>query len=370
MRRRDRVLLFAPHFAEYSTRLAQALAAHADVLLILDGDKRRAFCDDAWFKAATANVRVIEFFADSRLQRMFWTPLLVVAAYLFRPNVFHIQEQADFTSFWLTRMLSLRTPVVVTVHDPKPHTGRDAEFIRRRGRQFRDRIRASASLFHVHGAYCRREMLELDSTRPIVETCHGLLHVPEPDEMVEPEPNRVLFFGRMEAYKGLEVLLDAVDILIGRGCDYRFVIAGSGEALDRLRERLAVTPGVDVLDCFLSPSEVVREFQKCSVAVLPYLEATQSGVAAAAIANGRPVVSSAAGGLMDIVVEGENGLLVPPGDVVALADALQRVLDDADLKETLMRGARSTQARLGWDVAAKALVEGYRILPDAAWSRD
>ncbi len=368
MRKKDRVLLYAPHFAEYSTRLAQAMSAYADVLFIVDGENRRWLCDDPWFKAATANVRVIEFFVGRSYLRMFWTPVLVIAALLFRPKVFHIQEQADFTSCWLTKIVSLTAPVVVTVHDPKPHSGNDHEFIRSRGLWYRDQIRASASLFHVHGDFCRREMLELDASRPIVETYHGLLHVPEPHEIAEPDPNRILFFGRMEAYKGLDVLLDAADVLNARGRNYSFVVAGRGEALDRLRARAAATPGVVVREDFLTPAEVVDQFQKCSVAVLPYLDATQSGVAAAAIANGRPVVSTATGGLLDVIIEGENGLLVPPGDALALADALDRVLQDVALKETLTRGARSAQARLDWTVAAKALVDGYRLLPNAAWS--
>ena len=369
MRKRDKVLLYAPHFAEYSTRLAQAMAAYADILLFIDREDRRSLCDDAWFEASTANLRVVEFSVSSRLLRMFWTPVLVVAALLFRPNVFHVQEQADFTSCWLTKLVGLRAPVVVTVHDPKPHSGRDSDFIRLRGRWYRDQIRTTASLFHVHGAFCLRQMLEMDTKRPVIQTYHCLLHVPAPDQIDEPEPNRVLFFGRMEAYKGLEVLLDAADALNQRGRDYRFVIAGSGEALDRLSERAVATPGVVLFNCFLPPAEVVRQFQKCAVAVLPYLDATQSGVAAGAIANGRPIVSSAAGGLLDVIVEGRNGLLVPPGDATALADALDRVLQDAQLRDTLTSGARATQALLDWDVAAETLVESYRNLPQAAWSR-
>ncbi len=370
MRKKDRVLLYAPHFAEYSTRLAQSLSAHAEVLLVIDGQNRREQCQDEWFRSATAQVRVIEFFVNRSILRLIWTPLLILAGLWFRPKVFHIQEQADFTSFWFTKILSLTTPVVVTVHDPTPHSGRDSEFIRLRGQGYRDQIRASASLFHVHGAFCRRQMLDLDSSRPVVQTYHGVLHVPALDQMREPEPNRILFFGRMEAYKGLEILLNAIDTANARGRDYKLVIAGRGDELDRLRARASATRGVVLRDAFLTPEEVVAQFQMCAVVVLPYLDATQSGVAAAAIGNGRPAVSSAIGGLPDVIVEGENGILVPPGDPMALADALDRILQDTKLREALTKGARSAQSRLDWDLAARTIIGGYRAMPSVAWSGD
>ena len=93
---------------------------------------------------------------------------------------------------------------------------------------------------------------------------------------------------------------------------------------------------------------------------LPYKDATQSGVLASAYGNARPVVASATGGIPDVVTDGVNGLLVPPGDATALADALERVLTSKPLAATLTEGARQTAAGpLNWDRIAEQLLGSY-----------
>jgi glycosyltransferase involved in cell wall biosynthesis len=83
--------------------------------------------------------------------------------------------------------------------------------------------------------------------------------------------------------------------------------------------------------------------------VLPYLNATQSGVLAAALGNGRFAIVSDVGGLRDIVAQNRNGLLVPPGDSDALAEAIRRVASDVDLRRRLSLGARQlAEQELDW----------------------
>ena len=77
---------------------------------------------------------------------------------------------------------------------------------------------------------------------------------------------------------------------------------------------------------------------------MPYLNATQSGVVAAAFGNGRPVVASRTGGLVDAVTEDADGVLVAPGDPAALAEAIGALLDDAPRLARLGEGARRAAA--------------------------
>ncbi|HEY2661255.1 MAG TPA: glycosyltransferase family 4 protein [Caulobacteraceae bacterium] len=363
----NRALLFAPHFSEYTTHLAEALSRHGQVLLVVNAGDRRRQCEPTWFNAATANVRVIEFSVSNRIWRAISPSLLIAAAYIFRPLVVHVQEHPDKTSTRVTDILSRRFPTVVTVHDPKPHSGADSDYLHRGALSLRDKIRESADMFHVHGAYCEKELRSVDTSRPVVQTLHGVIHVPRDDQRRDPDPKRILFFGRMEAYKGLGVLLDAMDILNGDGCGYTLVIAGRGTDLNALRDRAHRTPGVVLLDRFLSPDEVVDEYQKAAVVVLPYLDATQSGVAAGGVANGRPIVSTNVGGLTDVVVDEKNGLVIEPGDSVALAQALRRVLGDDALRAKLTAGSEATQLLLDWGAIAKTISAAYADLESSGW---
>ena len=94
-------------------------------------------------------------------------------------------------------------------------------------------------------------------------------------------------------------------------------------------------------------------FQRASVAVLPYIEGSQSGVTRIAYPLGVPVVVTNVGSIPESVSAGRTGLIVPPGDTNALADALTSVLTDAALGARLAEGARAmADGDMSWDVVA------------------
>lgn len=358
MKGKPRLILFALHFAEYSTHLVEALAPEADILFILDKKSRENECDPLWFEKATANVRLLEFPSKRRLLRWLWTPVLLARCLWFRADLIHIQEQPDALTALIARTFAGRRPVVLTVHDPNAHMGNDAAVERGRRRRRRELIRSAATIFHVHGDYCRRQLLEIvGDARPIISTPHGVIHEPSPGEELCPQPGRILFFGRMLEYKGINVLLEAFERLNARGRDYTLVLAGEGPALEQ--QRAAASKGVLLLNRFISRNEAIAELQKASLVALPYLEATQSGVAAAAIGNGRAMVASAVGGLLDVVRPGENGLLVPAADAGRLADAIDRIFQEPGLLEKLSAGSEQSRDALSWAKIARTLDESY-----------
>jgi glycosyltransferase involved in cell wall biosynthesis len=357
MKDKPRLLFVAPHFAEYSTRLVEALASHAEILFVLSHDSRLRQCEPSWFKTATAGVQLMEYRTNRRALRWLWTPLVLARCMLFRPDIVHIHEQTDLLNTLLTRILAGRTPLVLTVHDPQPHRGRDAELFANMSN--RAVVRGSAKAFHVHGEYCRRLLLDLvGGGRPIVSTNHGVIQEPSPSQARPSEEGRILFFGRMEVYKGVDVLLEAFERLNRRGRAYTLVLAGEGPDFDKARAER--TPGVIVINRFIPHDEAIAELQRASLVALPYLEATQSGVAAAAIGNGRAMVASAVGGLGDVVKDDKNGLLVPPGDPGKLADAIDRIFQEPGLLEKLSAGSAQSRDELSWATIASALSEAYR----------
>ena len=355
-----RVALFAPHYAEYTTRLALALAETEQVLLVLDKKNRTDELTPALLEAARRATTLFEFRRDSRLSRRLSRLTVAWRILVFRPDVIHVQEQPDPLTSIVVATLRHLVPIALTVHDPKPHAGRDTANAMRWDR-YRQDVRRAASLYHVNGRYCAGLMAEVGVPgRPVVTTFHGVILTPDGAGVASPTERRVLFFGRMEEYKGLDVLLEAVRELNGRGVALDLVLAGRGPELDRLDPAIRCLPNVTVVNRYLTPGEAVDEFQRATVVVLPYREATQSGVVAAAFANGRPVVASEVGGLVDVVRHEVNGLFVPPGSVLALADALHRVLDDAELRTRLAEGAgRTGLTTLSWRAAGNILSAAY-----------
>lgn len=172
-------------------------------------------------------------------------------------------------------------------------------------------------------------------------------------------PLRLLFFGRIMPYKGLSHLLRACRALQEEGVPTDLTIAGSGnlEPYAGLLDRLH---GVQVHNRWLDDAEIGSFMAASDFAVLPYTEASQSGVAATAYAAGRPVVATPVGGLAEQVIHGATGLLARDMSVEALADALRAFIEAPALLDRCAAGALDhAKGPLSWrrsaEVAAEAI---------------
>ncbi len=359
-----RVIVVAPHFEEYAYRLARGLSERCDVVLALDlGALRSEFEKRTLPGAPRVSLRNNRFRSLPDLVR------LIVEIVRFRPQVIHWQEPSGLVKAVIAAIVvTLFRPFVtlaLTVHDPVPHDGRDAAVARRLA-LFRRYTRRKVHRILVHGPSCREQYLQAylpypHSEERIALTDHGVI-LADGIDMPPTEPFSVLMFGRMESYKGLAVLCDAIDILSAEGCDLRLQLAGAGPEIDALEPRFTRHPAVSVDKRFVAAADLITMIQASDCVVLPYTGATQSGVLAAAFGNGRFVVASRIGGIADIVEHGENGLLVPPGDAKSLARALQRVATDKVLRGRLQEGARRTAAeQLSWSRIAADLVSRYAV---------
>jgi glycosyltransferase involved in cell wall biosynthesis len=165
-----------------------------------------------------------------------------------------------------------------------------------------------------------------------------------PETVGKPdEPPHVLYAGRLSPEKGVLELVAAA-----RGIP--LVVAGDGPLRDRVPEALGFVPHDRLLGLY----------ERAAVVACPSYREGYGVVCAEAMAYGRPVIASAVGGLRDLVVDGETGLLVPPGDVPALRGALQRLLADADLRRRLgTAGRERARELLSWDRAVEQTVTAY-----------
>ena len=170
-----------------------------------------------------------------------------------------------------------------------------------------------------------------------------------------------LFFGFVRRYKGLHVLLDAMPSVTERVPEARLVVAGEFYA-DEAALRAQAAPLGDAVrfDAGYIPDEqIALYFSAADAVVQPYVSATQSGVAQIAFHFGRPVVTTDVGGLAEVVPDGEAGLVVPPEDPGALADALVRFVEGR-MGERLEAGVRREREAYSWDRLFEALEEMAR----------
>jgi len=168
----------------------------------------------------------------------------------------------------------------------------------------------------------------------------------------------VLFFGYAAPYKGLDDLLAGLALARPDVPALHLLVAGefpNGSAAFRERVReLGLAAAVTLIDRYVPNEDVATLFSAADVLVLPYRDATQSGVAALGVGFGIPIIASDVASVRDTVVDGNNGLLVPPRAPAALAHALGCLFRD-DLRDRLAAGMRARQPALSSEHLLAAL---------------
>ena len=285
------------------------------------------------------------------------------------PDVIHLEGMPGRLVWALPELRGW--PLVLTFHDPEPHTGyrsRKDTLARwlavRRADQFILHNRAQKDRFCVR-YHVPPERVSCTPLGPY-DCFRAWADSPATDD-----GRTILFFGQIYAYKGLDVLYRAAPMICERVPGAHFVVAGRPAANYAMPVPPALPNGgrIQVISRFIHNAELARLFQEATVVVCPYTDATQSGVVLTAYAFGKPVVATRVGGLPEYIADGQTGVLVPPGSPVALAEALADTLLRLAAQPTLREHfARQIQARrdgdLSWDaIAAETLATYQRATP-------
>jgi glycosyltransferase involved in cell wall biosynthesis len=171
--------------------------------------------------------------------------------------------------------------------------------------------------------------------------------------------------GVLEHYKGIDELAEAWRVVAAKLPSATLHLVGRGTRREVVERLVAELPGRTEWTEVLPTEGVARALDDATTLVLPSRSEGMGRVLVEAFCRGRPAVASRVGGIVDLVRDGENGLLVPPQDSQALAHALLRVLSDAGLAERLAAGAAASAddwAATPEEYAAQleALVAGLR----------
>ena len=343
-----RVMLICDWFLKYVAELAIGLAAEGHQVVLLCRTHAMEFGNDPRERAVLlervrgSGVSVHEVPGRPASFRAAAAAFKAIArARRHRPEIVHAQE-----AVYDPRLLAAtgRQPVVLTLHDPEPHLG--VRF-KSKHQLLRRLWRLRANTFIVHSEHLVPQ-LGRDRDRVAVVP-HGADLRPQAERV--PTTPRVLLFGRLEPYKGVSVLLEAMEHIWESRPDVRLTIAGTGS-------ESALIPDDSRIDARIGyiPEDSVDEmFASATVVVLPYLDASQSGVGLLAIARGVPVIVTDVGGLPDLVID--RTYVVPPGDAASLAAAILKHLDDdSRVRQSVLKSAAE---RFGWRIVAKATARVY-----------
>lgn len=173
----------------------------------------------------------------------------------------------------------------------------------------------------------------------------------------------ILYFGYVRKYKGLMVLIEAMKEIKDRGMmAEEILLLAVGEFYDDEAKYRQKVKDLDLGSCiqfvsdYVPNEQVANYFSAADVVVLPYLSATQSGIVQIAYNFQKSVIATNVGGLAEVILDGKTGFIVPPGDPVAIANAIQRFYNEKRENE-FSKNVEIEKKKYTWDRLVTAIEE-------------
>ena len=318
-------------------RKFDALAAEVDLRVLASGEG----CDDVFELVPLRPADGARFWASI-------APRIARELVRFRPDAVAAQSAYEAAAALAARAaVGKRTPVLVDVHgDWRTSTRLYGSPLRRTLSPVADRV-ALAALRRADGVrtvspyttgLAREVGLDPVDVFPAFMDLEPFLGPTQP----LPERPQALFVGVLELYKNVDGLAEAWRLAAPAVPSARLRLVGSGTRPDVVERLVADLPEQTTWTNRLETAEVAVALDASTALVLPSRSEGMGRVVVEALCRGRPVVATRVGGIPDLVRDGENGLLVEPGDTAGLADALIRILSDRPLAERLAARARES----------------------------
>jgi glycosyltransferase involved in cell wall biosynthesis len=238
------------------------------------------------------------------------------------PDVIHFNNLIYFNHFYL---FLFRTSVIISIHDPFPHSGEESDALSLSSRIYRflnKKLVRKHLLYNdtMVEAYARSRGISRD--RIITSRLGPYDYLRSIRGGVIANQCDFLFFGRIQKYKGIDLLLEAFKLVLEKAPGARLLIAGSGSFWFDIESYAIPAENLVVCNRFIPGSELADMIEAASVVVCPYRDATQSGVVMSAYAFCKPVIVTDVGALREVVEDGTTGRIVPPNDANALSLAM------------------------------------------------
>ena len=249
--------------------------------------------------------------------------------------------------------------VIIALHDPVPHSGED---------NWREDVPnfvfyRMAKAFIFYSGFAASQFKQFYSQIKVPSYAIKLqpyTFIRKYLDVKKPEGNTILFFGRLSYYKGIDILLQAIPLVLEKYPNEKFMIAGKpafGYEVDQAIVN-RYHNNIEVISRYLSTQELVTLIEHAKFIVCPYRDATQSGVLMTSFAAGKMVVATDVGSFPEYIKDDVNGLLGTP-DAVSVAQNIIRALDGERYKQ-LEANVTSGYSKETGDENALRIMEAYQ----------
>ncbi|MEW6060407.1 MAG: glycosyltransferase family 4 protein [Bacteroidota bacterium] len=254
-----------------------------------------------------------------------------------------------------------KTKTLTILHNIVPHEHRPGDVL------FTKYLFRHTDYFIAQSESVEKELLRLAPTAvykrvalPMFSLFNGRIPKAEAKKMLNITDERtILFFGYIRPYKGLHVLIDAMKI-VKEKMNLRLLICGEFYGDEEKYRRHIKEAGIEhcttVISDYIPNEKVHLYFSAADVVVQPYVSATQSAIAQMAYFFSSPIIATNVGALPEVVIHEKSGLIVPPNNPQALAEAIVRFYNEK-MEGTLMAGATEERKKYSWDAMVDAIEE-------------
>lgn len=356
-----RILIAAGSFCEYVISQANGLAGRGhNVLIMLPEKLVKATVGDALGDLMTGNVANYCYNIKKRKSISFYAEIRERISE-FKPDILHIHENSELETLFLFLWFQ-HIPCMLTIHDVTTHPGADQKISLRR-KVVKRILRNYAACIHVHGPYLQQQLKKIKKSwfQKSVVIPHGSLTIFKywRRNKTQREKQTCLFFGRMEKYKGIDNLYKIGQDLKSRGKNVNIIVAGQGTELEKYKDKMLASGVFEIYDGFIQNKDIYKYFDRASLLLLPYHEASQSGVAAMALAFGLPIVAMAVGSIPDLIVDHKHGILIDYNDLNAFEKAVDFLLSHESHLEKMRRKCEALSEKLSFNRLAEYYEQKY-----------
>ncbi|MGP6379013.1 glycosyltransferase family 4 protein [Yersinia bercovieri] len=263
-----------------------------------------------------------------------------------------------WNGFILTPSLMTKIPYVLTIHDAVPHSGEESWILK----LLNNKDIKNADAYIALTEHVKNKFIEINGNEKdvcILPLGSFNFKSGEIKSWCGVRPLRILFFGRIHEYKGIDLLLDAM-ILLQEKYVLELSIYGQGDLSD-YTNKIKVIKNINIENRWIDDSEVGDILQAHDVCVIPYKDASQSGVIPAAQSAGLPTIINPVDGLIEQIEKDRTSLVTDRVDSSSLAACIEKLIKNPMLLNQLSIGSLEYAKReLSWTPIVERLI-GYSI---------
>lgn len=241
-----------------------------------------------------------------------------------------------------------KKPIIVVNHDPIPHSDtsrleanlykrdcKKAKAVIVHSQKFVNYVREKYNKNTFYMPLCRHDSYKEIKEKKIIYKYNN-------------KKQNFIFFGRISPYKGLNFLCEAYKKIENEFDNCHLIVAGNGDFSPYVKMYNELK-SVSILNQWIADDEVESLFDCNSLTcVLPYVDATQSGVVLVAMDYGVPIIATNTGGLSEQIEDGITGLLVTPSDSDALYLAMKKIIEDKNIRNKIIVNQKKYIESLSW----------------------